>query len=125
MNKNKNWFSSKTEANMLRNIDHLKEFAANLEGKKITNEDEYHDAVNLKHRILDIDCYNWRENPCWLTKNFPKILDSDPEHIMDKLYELTKIPKNKWPKEVIFNSKEGASCEQPTQNYLPYCFQAL
>jgi len=25
---------------------------------------------------------------------------------------------------LIFNSKEGASCEQPTQNYLPYCFQA-
>ena len=81
-------------------------YADNLEGKKITNEDEYHDAVDLKHRILDIDCYNWRENPCWLTKNYPKILDTNPEHIMDKLYELIKIPKNKWPKEVIFNSKE-------------------
>jgi len=81
-------------------------YADNLEGKKITNLDDYHDAVDLKHRIYDVDSCNWELNPCWLLKNFPKIYESNPEHIMHKLQELTKIPKDKWPKEVIENSKD-------------------
>ena len=81
-------------------------YADNLEGKKITTEDEYYDHTDLKHKIafIDTDCYN--QKTCWLTKKYPKIYETNPEHIMDKLQELTKIPKDKWPKQVIENSKD-------------------
>jgi hypothetical protein len=78
--------------------------------KKIESEDDmtiqksnFAYDWNIDHYIAE----NWYfEERNWFDENYPNLIDSDPDEIMEKFNEMIKIPANEWPKEVVENYKK-------------------